>query len=403
MVTSSFPRWEGDWAGVFILKLAEALDRLGHSVTVLAPHAPGTLTQETVGRISICRFRYFVPARFEVLSYGQGMLYNIRKNPMRSLLIIPFLVAQGAWLLRLKRGIDIVSAHWLIPQGFIARLFRVPAVISLHGSDVNLRLGIAGRYGVRLILRKARAVTANSRATLERIGSESPGIPRRVIPMGIDIGTFKRVGGEKRDVSDHTKVLTVGRMIPWKGQRYLIEAIMLLKRKMPHVSLSVVGDGPDRAFLEKLAETLGVADSISFLGARPAAEIPRILWDHDIFVLSSIVLASGETEGLGTVLLEAMAAGLPVVGTNVGGIPDIIIDGKNGLLVPERSPEAIADAVLRLVGDATLSGRLARAALRTVAERFTWDTIAAQFESLFLEVIDDPRRKKGAIENKNRS
>ncbi len=126
--------------------------------------------------------------------------------------------------------------------------------------------------------------------------------------------------------------------------------------------------------------------AIRFAGEVPHEQIPGLLDDHDIFVLPSITLPSGETEGLGTVLLEAMAAGLPVVGTNVGGIPDIIRDGENGLLVPERAPEAIARAVERITTDTSLRERLAQSALRDVRRRFSWEVIAREFEKLFIEV-----------------
>jgi len=130
-----------------------------------------------------------------------------------------------------------------------------------------------------------------------------------------------------------------------------------------------------------------VAGAVHFAGEVPHERIGGLLADHDVFVLPSIVTESGQTEGLGTVLLEAMAAGIPVIGSAVGGIPDIITDGENGLLVPERSPEAIARAVLKIAADSDLRQRLTISAREDVNRRFSWEVIAGEFEQLFNDVI----------------
>jgi glycosyltransferase involved in cell wall biosynthesis len=119
------------------------------------------------------------------------------------------------------------------------------------------------------------------------------------------------------------------------------------------------------------------------VGQKKKEDIPRILREHDIFVLPSVVAESGETEGLGTVLLEAMSAGLPVIGSDVGGIPDIIENGKNGLLVPERSPDKLAEALLTLVRDTALRERLVVGAQEDVRERFSWERVGKRFDALF--------------------
>jgi glycosyltransferase involved in cell wall biosynthesis len=386
LITSSFPRWEGDWAGVFVLKLAQALGRLGHRVTVLAPHAPGCLMRETIDAVAVERFRYAWPERLQTLAYGRGMLPNVLENPLLLVLALPYLVSLGMRTRRLARGHDVVNAHFLIPQGLAAGLFGVRAVVSLHGSDADLPLGRAGRCVLRLVLSHAAAVTANSQQTARRAGGIVPAEKVRVIPMGVDTAAFTPPAGRDRARRGPLRIISVGRLIPLKGHRYLVGALPLVRERVGTVSLTLVGDGPEREALARYGRELGVADSVEFLGEVPHDRIAGLLGRHDIFVLPSVVLSGGRTEGLGTVLLEAMAAGLPVVGTNVGGIPDIIVDDKNGILVPERSPASIADAVVRLAGDPALSERLARAGRLTVEERFSWEKVSAQFESLFREV-----------------
>ena len=387
MVTSSFPRWDGDWAGVFLQKLALALRDIGNKITVLAPHSPGAKAREHSFGIEIRRFRYFWPERFETLTYGQGILYNLKKNPFRLFLLLPFILAEGFSLRRLMRDVDIVNVHWLLPQGLVARLFRVPSVLTLHGSDVNLNLGFLGKRIFKYSTKNSIKITANSRSTMERLKNSVPDLDIGVIPMGVDIESFRRKKAKKqKDKKKHIKILSIGRLIPLKGYFYLISAMPGILEKLPGASLTIVGDGPDRGNLETLARDIGVSDSVRFTGEVETDRVPEILWDHDIFVLPSIVTETGETEGLGTVLLEAMSAGLPVIGTDVGGIPDIIEDEKNGLLVPERSPEAIRDAVLSLAGDERLRVKLTSAATSDVRERFSWGVIAKKFDSLFCDI-----------------
>lgn len=388
LVTSSFPRWDGDWAGVFLQRLACALKDIGNKMIVLAPHSSGSPTMESFGGIDVHRFRYFWPDRFETLAYGQGILYNLRKNPLRLLLLVPFIFAQGLRMKKLMKDVDIVNVHWLLPQGLVARLFRVPSVLTLHGSDVNLNLGFLGKRIFRFSVGNAIGVTANSLSTKERLKSFVPDLDVRIIPMGVDIESFRRKKTKKsKDKKDYIKILSIGRLIPLKGHSYLISAMPGILKKLPNARLTIVGDGPDRGYLEALARDIGVSDSVTFEGELETGKIPKTLWNHDIFVLPSIVTESGETEGLGTVLLEAMSAGVPVIGTNVGGITDIIKDGKSGILVPERSSEALVEAVIRIASDTKLTEKLISQGEDDVKEIFSWDKVATKFDALFRECI----------------
>jgi len=389
LVTSSFPRQQGDWAGVFVLSLGRRLVMRGHDVTVLCPHAPGLPQRETMDGVRVERFRYAWPASLQTLAYGGGMVHNVRENPLRLFLPAPYMLVLGARMRALSRSRDVVNAHFLIPQGVTARLFGIRAVVSLHGTDVNLSTGKIGRRLIRFGLSRSPGVTANSAATAARTaGLVDPGRVR-VIPMGVETGEFRpagnRTAASKKDVP--LRIITVGRLIALKGQRYLIGALPEIHGSIPGATLTLVGDGPDRESLARYARQYGVEKAVRFTGEVPHERIAGLLGEHDVFVLPSVILPSGETEGLGTVLLEAMASGGPVVGSAVGGIPDIITDGRNGVLVPPQSPGAIARAVVQIAADAELRRRLIDSALHDVGERFSWEAIAGRFEELFRDVI----------------
>ncbi len=272
LVTSSFPRRPGDWAGVFILSLGRALAARGHAITVLCPHAPGLPLRDEMDGVRIERFRYAWPESLQTLAYGGGMLHNVRANPLRMLLAAPYMLALGMRMRALLRRHDIVNAHFLIPQGVTARLFRVRAVVSLHGSDVNLSLGSLGRRIIRFGLSGAPAVTANSAATAARAAGFVGADRLRVIPMGVDAAAFrpakKRAEAFGKDAPP--RIICVGRLIALKGQRHLIGALPAIREQIPGAAVTLVGDGPDRDSLLRHARRSGVADAVRFIGEAAA-------------------------------------------------------------------------------------------------------------------------------------
>lgn len=388
MTTSSFPRGPEDWAGVFVLSLARELVRRGHRVTVAAPHAPGLARGEIVDGVGVVRFRYMRPERLEALAYGRGMVTNVRRRPWLFFLVPFFLAAQGLVLGRLASNADVVAAHWLFPQGMVARLCGASPVVILHGSDVHLVGGRVTAFLARWTLSGASGVIANSAATARRAQAIAPKARIRVIPMGVEVERFAPSGGGSGEKQEAIapRIIGVGRLIPLKGYRYLIEALVKIKGKFPGAVLTLVGEGPEREALERLAKTLGVGAAVTFTGEVPHADVPGILREHDLFVLPAIVTETGETEGLGTVILEAMAAGLPVAASGVGGIPDIVEHERTGLIFPQKDPDAIAHAVILLSGDGDLRDRIVGAAERKVKERFSWPVIAEQYEEQFLRI-----------------
>ncbi len=175
----------------------------------------------------------------------------------------------------------------------------------------------------------------------------------------------------------HAVVVAVGRLEPVKNQGRLMTAMSSVIARLPHAKLVVVGGGPLRASLRATAEDLGIVDSVVLAGPVPTSRVYDILHAGDLFVLPSLV------EGLGVALIEAMAAGIPCVASDLPATRELITDGESGCLVNPRSPRAIADAIVHLLTVPADAARLASVARESAAQRFSIESAVAEYESLY--------------------
>jgi glycosyltransferase involved in cell wall biosynthesis len=219
----------------------------------------------------------------------------------------------------------------------------------------------------------AHAVVANSRAAADRLIAEHvPSDKVAVVPNGLD---FDRI--VSRQVrSTLRRVVVVANLRPEKGHDVLVDAAVHVLRRIPDASFEIVGGGPELEPLVARATARGVLHAFTFLGHRDDA--PVRLADADIFVLPS------RSEAFPNAVLEAMATGLPIVTSGVGGMLELVDDGRTGLLVPPGDPLALADRVCRLMADATLASRLGHAAREEVLARYSFDRMVAAFEGIYL-------------------
>lgn len=395
LVTSSYPRWQGDATTPFVHHLAQDLRSIGWDVRVLAPHAPGAARDEVLDGVPVHRFRYLWPESLQTVCYDGGALVKLRTNRW-NYLRIPFLVA-AQWLAivaRLAGGdVALVHSHWLLPQGFTAalatRLFRRPHVATVHGSDIFALQGIVTRACKRFAIRQADVVTVNSTATQAAVGRLTAGSRELVrIPMGATVpATNDDVEAANLRAQfrrgDGPLLAFVGRLVTEKGVGDLLEAVRLLQTTMPDVTALIVGDGPERPRLEQQANDLGIRHRIQFCGWRAEDQIGQHLRAADIFVGPSRPAADGVLEAQGLALIEAMLAGLPVIATAIGGITDTIRHEQTGLAVRPGAPDEIAGAIQRLVGDPELAMRLTRAARELALQEFTREICARRFAGLY--------------------
>ncbi|HIE30269.1 TPA: glycosyltransferase family 1 protein [Candidatus Poribacteria bacterium] len=265
---------------------------------------------------------------------------------------------------------DIVHTH-TSKAGILGRiaaaLCKVPIII--HSPHGHVFYGYFGRLqnSFILLVERLTALLTDRIITLTQQGKRDHvrariAPPEKFVPIhcGIDLSRFSDVEvsqKEKRqelNIPEFSPIVgTVSRLEPIKGQEYFIQSSALVARKYPDTTFVVVGDGLLEAKLKQMANDLGIRKNLLFLGYRQ--DVPELMSIFDIFVLPSL------NEGLGRVLIEAMAAGKPVVATRVGGIPDVVLDEVTGLLAPPRNSHRLAEFVLRLLENKDLAHKMGRA------------------------------------------
>jgi L-malate glycosyltransferase len=298
----------------------------------------------------------------------------------------PNLVLQLYRLFRREQP-DIVHTHaWgtLIEGLVAARLARVPIVI--HGEHGTLQLKRHQRWMQRAAWSRVDRVLSVSTRLAERMAAETSFTPERIttIRNGVDLGRFTSVDrlAARQSVGIATNAVvigTVGRLVPVKDQASLLQAAAILRQRGLSPTVVLAGDGPLREQLLQQAESLGLAQSVRFLGHR--ADVETVLAALDVFVLSSV------SEGLSNTILEAMAARLPVVATRVGGADELVLDGTSGLLVPSKSPQQLADALEQLLRDPVRRRAMGDAGRARVESSFDLNGMILQYEALYLNLV----------------
>ena len=388
MLSHMYPSAVNPTAGIFVHEQARALVRLGHDVRVVSPKgwAPPLLPRWAAHRrVPGTDAVDGVPVLYpRMLSLPGARLGHRNADAMRLAVAGPLRRVRRRW------PFDVIHAHMLVPDGWAAArvgaALGVPAVATAHRADV---LDVPARGPL------SRARVAEAVAALHQVCAVSASIgvaaaalatPRRpveVVPNGADTRVFApREASEARrrlGVPDGGPVVSyVGKLVPRKGVDTLIEALGILHRRPGGAPLLVAaGIGELREPLEARAAELGVADRVRFVGKVPHDDVGWWMAAGDVFVLPSL------SEGLPTVVCEAMNCGRPVVATAVDGTPEIVRDGETGLLVPPSDARALAGALARLVDDPVLAARMGARALEIGRERYTWEANARTMTRIY--------------------
>ena len=387
IVTTFFPHPQDPQRAVFVLNLARALGRRGEEVEVVSPlpaapllgrssrwrHLGWRFPDDQAFGLRVRRPRYFALPGLQALSgftYALALWRRLRRADVE------------------RRGLRL-HAHCAYPDGvgvaLAAAWLGLPHVVTAHGSDVNLYASkVLLRPQIRWALRRARGVIAVSGPLRERVRAllAPSATPVAHIPCaGFDPALF---GVETREAARQALgqpaagrlVLFAGNLLRVKGADVLVEAWARLAGAgvlRAGDRLVLVGDGEERARLEEQAAARGLGASLTFAGATPFAQMPRWMTACDLLCLPS------RNEGTPNVVVEALASGRPVVAARVGGVPEVVRPGENGLLAPAEDPAALAQALVGALG------RLwDPAALRASVAHLTWDALA-EVEQRFVE------------------
>ncbi|MBN9560602.1 MAG: glycosyltransferase family 4 protein [Alphaproteobacteria bacterium] len=389
VVTSVYALSETDRHASFLVESTRHLVARGHEVKVFAPSYEGCRSHSVQG-VPVHRFRYF-PRRWENLTHGEGAPNRIR-NPLY-LFVAAFYILFGLiGLLRFCRAerFDVLHVHWPFPHGIwglaAARLFGIPMVLTFHGAELLLTRRFPFVAPVlRLICRNADGIVCNSNFTAGQVRRYTSK-PVNVIPFG---ATVMARAADRDPAKPLKDILYVGRLIERKGVDYLIDAMPLILRHLP-TRLHIVGDGPMAEPWRARAANADLSERVAFHGIVPNDRLEALYASSDLFVLPAIVDDRGDTEGQGVVLVEAMSFAMPVVACEVGGIPDVVLSGITGLLVPQRSPDELAKAIIAVLSDPALAARFGAAGLAHAQDYFSWDRITGLLEATYRNAVGTP-------------
>ncbi|TVP77890.1 MAG: glycosyltransferase family 4 protein [Puniceicoccaceae bacterium] len=390
--TSVFPRWPGDATPPFVRNQAELMAANGYTIRVLVPHAKGALIYEESEGISVRRYRYMWPSGAQQLCYDGGMLIRLKAKPWTALLL-PFLILAQAFHLLAECLIwkpDLIHSHSLLPQGLVAiiagRLFGIPHICTSHGNDV-FGLSKDGAMGLlkRQVLRHADAITVNSSATLKAVLEQGASIEKvHQIPavanrVEVNADLLEAIN---QKFGDAPRILFVGRFIEQKGVLDLLEAFSRVIKQVDSAKCLFVGDGVLRSQMEAMANELGIAQSVEFIGWRPGDEIATWMAAAEVLVVPSKLVGTWQ-EAQGLVVVEAMSTGTPVIASRMGGIVDMVDEGVTGRLFTPGDTKHLASLLVGILANPLEGERMAAAAQVKVAEHFAPDVVARQTERLY--------------------
>ncbi len=347
------PKW---LAGTEIAtyNLAEHLAKRGHEIHVITSHDKGLPNFDKENGFYIHRLAWPKIRIIGVLSFWLQIFLKIRT-------IKP----------------DIVQAQAInmgIPAYITKKILKIPYIIWGRGDDVY-RPGRFIRITTKPILQNANAVLALTEDMRRKL-AKGTDHEIFVVPNGINLNLFAERSLTIVKENGVKKILFVGRLSPVKGVQYLIRAMERVLKEIPEAKLILVGEGKEREMLESLSIQLDINKSVQFVGIVNHEKVHTFMQQADVFVLPSL------SEGFPNVLLEAMACGLPVIATRVGGIPDIIMEEENGYLIDEKRPDEISEKLLFLSRNKPITWKISKNNKEKV-KKYNWDNIVSNLEEIY--------------------
>jgi glycosyltransferase involved in cell wall biosynthesis len=364
MLTPSFLPLMGGME-VKIYEVSKGLVRRGHQVTLLTiQRDPKTKKHELIQGIDVYRFK------------------------LTGLFVLPRFLH-----LVITRKVSLIHIHFMWRTGLlcalVGRLLGKPTILGLAGSDVYHPL-IRPKFLSPFYLKIVKTIINLLITTSEDLKKKAlkNGFPPRIIsiPQGVDLERFnfkieREKAREQLGVTNEPLVLSVAQLIPRKGLTYLIRAVPEVLKSIPNVKFIIAGEGPEHPKLEEEIKQLGVGNAVKLLGGASYDMVPRLYAAADVFVLPTLY------DAMPHAIYEAMAMAKPVIATRVGGIPEVINNGSDGLLVEAMKPDEIAKAIITLLKNRELTIRLGENALKKIKNMYTWEKIVQRYEQVYWEAM----------------
>ena len=381
----------------FVREHVMGLARRGHEVTVIAREVGDGISAAEFTSLEAAGVRcvYVGNLRSRLVLLVQGAISLLRTPGLARALWRPApwkrraLVLASRYAQEVARvAPDVVHIHF---GSLAARVQRVtqgsssfpPAVVTWHGYDVNALPKTLGNSLYRELFAAGWSHTVGSRfihTRLCRLGA----IPARVsiIPMGIDLGRFTF---RERQVhpQEPLSIISVGRLDDVKGHSYLIEAVGALVREGLPLKLVILGSGPNQPALQKQVSQQQLSDVVTLVGSVEPEMVVKAMHEADVFALTGVETAAGKVESQGVVFAEAQATGLPVIGSNVGGVPESVIDGETAILCPPADVAAVVNALRFFANNREVLAQYGRQARQFVEQHFSVHLMIDSFESLY--------------------
>jgi glycosyltransferase involved in cell wall biosynthesis len=349
------------------LEFLQRIRNKGYTASVLLGKAPIGMED----RLSAADINVRIASTWDIVS-------GITRTPY------PILRNIAGFIRRINPDVVHVNSHLFVSNYRAiaeARCMGIASVVTVHGlmADRGAILNALQRVYLltvaKSLFKKVSAILCLTKSDAESVaGIINCSSKISVIPNGVDTDFFK-----PSNMKDPNLVTWVGRLVPEKGVLYLLKAVHEVRKVRASARLVLVGDGPFKAELQQFADALGLGDRVQFVGALSRIEVAKLLSMSSVFVFPSL------KEGLPSSVMEAMACGVPVVGSDIPGVSDVVVQGETGLLVRPKNSEALANAILTLMNDENMQNEFGRKGRELMIQRYSWNTVIRRMESIYRE------------------
>lgn len=397
VVTSTYARHADDCQVPWMRELISQMKELPCNIRVMAPAFKGLKSHQIDGT-EVHRFRYATQS-LETLTHDEGAPNKIN-SIFYKLLVLPYLLMGSLavfwWCVKYK--VDVLHIHWPFPHGVYGilpkYLLGVKVIAMSHGAELAIaRRSTPVRKVLGWLLRAADVRCTNSSHTANEVKSVSGCDDSMIMPYGATV----RNKVEVLEPKNKPLLLFCGRLVQRKGIDVLLRALPAVLSSTD-VDVVITGEGDRKAEWESLSDELGLSETVQFPGFVSDEELGRLYANCTLYVHPAIYDDNGDTEGLGVVLIEALAHKKPVIASNVGGIPDVIKNGDTGVLVEEKNEQELADSILRLLNDPELCEELGESGYLHVKKFFDWERIANETYALYSELALSNGKKSNSLQ-----